>query len=66
MVGLPVTIYEQNNQKGIAVVFTALLLVIPILIGGLQLNHVSYGTMGANLNGSHYFPFFIWTVYYYY
>ena len=39
MVELPVTVYEQNNQKGIAVVFTTILLVIPFLISGLQLNH---------------------------
>ena len=39
MVELPVTVHEQNNQKGIAVVFATILLVIPFLISGLQLNH---------------------------
>ena len=39
VVELPVTVYEQNNQKGIAAVFTIVLLVIPFLISGLQLNH---------------------------
>ena len=39
MVELPLTVYEQNNQKGILVVFTTILLVIPFLISGLQLNH---------------------------
>ena len=34
------TVYEQNNQKGIVVAFTAVLSVIPFLISGLQLNHV--------------------------
>ena len=41
MVELPVSVYEQNNQKGIVVVFTTILLVIPCLISGLQLNNVS-------------------------
>ena len=42
MVELPVTVYEQNNQKGIVVIFTIILLVIPFLISGLQLNHVLF------------------------
>ena len=43
-----VTAYEQNNQKGIAVVFTTILLVIPFLISGLQLNlkNTSENSMG--------------------
>ena len=34
------TAYEQNNRKGIVVVFTTILLVLPCLISGLQLKHV--------------------------
>ena len=33
------TVYEENNQKGIVVIFTIILLVLPFLISGLQLNH---------------------------
>ena len=44
MVELPVTVYEQYNQKGIAVVLTTIPLVIPFLISGLQLNHVRVPT----------------------
>ena len=33
------TVHEQNNQKGIVVVFTTVLLVFSFLISGLQLNH---------------------------
>ena len=44
------TVYEQNNQKGIAVVFTAILLVIPFLISGLQLNHVKICAKMSILN----------------
>ena len=39
MVELPVTIYQQNNQKGITVVVINVLLVISFWISGLQLNH---------------------------
>ena len=41
MVELPVTVYEQNNEKGVVVVFTTILLVTTFLISGLQLNHAS-------------------------
>ena len=36
------TVDEQNEQKGIVVVFAAILLVISFLISGLQLNHVVF------------------------
>ena len=44
MVELPLTVYEQNNQKGI-VVFATILLVMPFVISGLQLNHVRHHQM---------------------